>query len=62
MAAHQAQKRRAAAAAQADASCRGMIWSSLITTLLILGFFAAGITMHREQQLQQRERGVLVRG
>lgn len=49
--------RRAAIAAAAHA-CIG----AMINIILITGFVAAGLTMHNEQQLQQRERGVLIRG
>ena len=34
----------------------------MINIILITGFVAAGFSMHNEQQLQQRERGVLIRG
>jgi 3-deoxy-D-arabino-heptulosonate 7-phosphate (DAHP) synthase len=49
--------RRAAITAAAYASL-----GALINIILIAGFVAAGFTMHTEQQLQQRERGVLIRG
>jgi len=34
----------------------------MINIILIAGFVAAGVTMHFEQQLQQRELGVLIHG
>lgn len=49
--------RRAAITAAAYASL-----GALINIILIAGFVATGFTMHTEQQLQQRERGVLIRG
>lgn len=49
--------RRAAIAAAANA-CIG----AMINIILIAGFVSAGFTMNNEQQLQQRERGVLIRG
>jgi hypothetical protein len=49
---------RHAAIAAATYACIG----AMINIILIAGFVAAGLTMHNEQQLQQRERGVLIRG
>jgi hypothetical protein len=53
--AYRAQRRRAAAAAQADACCRGLI-GALISVVVIAGFIASGYTMHRERELQRIER------
>jgi hypothetical protein len=53
LAAHRAKKRRAAAAAKADAR-RG----ALITVFLFCAGALCGYTLHREQQLHQLERNV----
>jgi len=49
--------RRAAITAATYASLGAMI-----NIILIAGLVAAGVTMHSEQQLQQRELGVLIHG
>jgi hypothetical protein len=49
---------RRAAIAAATHACIG----AMINIILITGFVAAGLTMHNEQQMQQRERGVLIHG
>jgi hypothetical protein len=53
--AFRAQRRRAAAAAQAHAR-RGSLRGVFLTVIVIAGFIAASYTMQREAELQRIER------
>jgi hypothetical protein len=55
--ARRAQRQRIKAAAQAHARSGSVIWNSLLMVLMLLAFMTAGVALHREQQLQQMERG-----
>lgn len=55
--AHRAQRRRAAAAAQADARSRRLIWNGLLTLLTALALLTAGVAFDRERQIKGIEGG-----